>query len=168
MRYLLDTHIVLWFLKGEKLSEKIKELIQNGENYISVVSLWEVYGMKYLLDTHIVLWFLKGEKLSEKTKELIQNGENYISVVSLWEVAIKMNLNKFSFNGGFKAFRELVANNGFNVLAIKDEYMERLFDLPFIHRDPFDRLLIATAAVENMTVITADENIQKYDILCER
>ena len=120
--------------------------------------------MKNLLDTHAVLWFLNGEKLSAKIKDLIMNGENYTSVVSLWEVAIKMNIGKYSFNGGFSAFRELVKNNGFKVLPIKDEYMERLFELPFIHRDPFDRLIIATAIVEEMTLITADENIQKYDV----
>jgi len=120
--------------------------------------------MKHLLDTHIVLWFLNGEKLSEKTRELIQNGENYVSVVSLWEVAIKMNIGKFSFNGGFAAFLELVKNNGFNILPIKNEYMEKLFELPLIHRDPFDRMLVASAAAENITVITSDENIIKYGI----
>jgi len=120
--------------------------------------------MKYLLDTHTVLWFLNGEKLSAKTKELILNGENYISVVSLWEVAIKMNIGKYSFDGGFSSFRELVKNNGFTVLQIEDEYMERLFALPLIHRDPFDRLIIATALAEDLTIITADENIQTYDV----
>ena len=120
--------------------------------------------MKNILDTHAALWFLNGEKLTEKTKELITTGENYISVVSLWEVAIKMNIGKYSFNGGFSAFKELVKNNGFNILPIKDEYMEELFLLPLIHRDPFDRLIIATSIIEDMTLITADENIQKYDV----
>jgi PIN domain nuclease of toxin-antitoxin system len=120
--------------------------------------------MKYLLDTHVALWFLNGEKLSEKAKSTILNGENFISVVSLWEVAIKMNINKYSFNGGFTEFRKLLQRNGFEVLPIKDGYMAKLFDLPLIHRDPFDRLLTATAIVENMTLITADENIQKYDV----
>ena len=120
--------------------------------------------MNNILDTHVVLWFLNGERLTAKTKELIINGENYISVVSLWEVAIKMNIGKYEFNGDFPAFRKLVKNNGFNVLPIKDEYMERLFALPLIHRDPFDRLIIATSITEEMTLITADENIQKYDI----
>ena len=120
--------------------------------------------MKYLLDTHTILWFLNGEKLTEKTKELIINGENYISVVSLWEVAIKMNIGKYKFNGGFSAFRELVRNNGINVLPINDEYMKYLFELPLIHRDPFDRLIIATSLIEKLPVITADEDIQKYNI----
>ena len=120
--------------------------------------------MKNLLDTHTVLWFLNGEKLSAKTKELIINGENYISVVSLWEIAIKMNINKYSFDGGFPAFKKLIKNNGFIVLQIEDEYLERLFELPLIHRDPFDRLIITTALAEGLTIITADENIQKYDV----
>jgi PIN domain nuclease of toxin-antitoxin system len=69
--------------------------------------------MKYLLDTQVVVWFLNGEKLSAKMKDLILNSENYVSVVSLWEIAIKMSINKFTFNGGFQAFRELIRKNGF-------------------------------------------------------
>ena len=120
--------------------------------------------MKNILDTHAALWFLNGEKLTTKAKELILNGKNYVSVVSLWEVAIKMNIGKYSFDGGFSAFRELVDDNGFHVLPIKDEYMKQLFALPLIHRDPFDRLIIATALVDDLTIITIDENIQKYDV----
>jgi PIN domain nuclease of toxin-antitoxin system len=96
--------------------------------------------------------------------ELITNGENYVSVVSLWEVAIKMNIKKYDFHGGFSAFRKLVSKNGFIILPIKDEYMEKLFELPLLHRDPFDRLIVAAAAVEGMQIITADENIHKYDV----
>jgi len=120
--------------------------------------------MKNILDTHAIIWFLNGEKLTAKTKELIVNGENYVSVVSLWEVAIKMNIGKYSYDGGFSAFKELVKNNGFIVLPLEDEYMEKLFELPLIHRDPFDRLIIATALAEELTIITIDENIQKYDV----
>jgi len=120
--------------------------------------------MKYLLDTHTVLWFLNGECLPENTRVSIQSGENYVSVVSLWEVAIKMNLGKYKFEGGFQELCKAIKNNGFNVLPIKDEYMMKLFDLPFIHRDPFDRLIIATAIVEDMILITVDEDIQKYNI----
>jgi len=120
--------------------------------------------MRNLLDTHTILWFLNGEKLMPHVKERIINGENYVSVVSLWEVAIKMNIGKYSFDGGFSAFKDLVKNNGFIVLPIKNEYMERLFALPLIHRDPFDRLIIATALTEGLTIITADENMKKYDV----
>lgn len=120
--------------------------------------------MKNLLDTHVILWFLNGERLSEKTKDLILNGENYISIASIWEVAIKMNIGKYTFNGGFTAFRALVRKNGFIALPIRDEYMEQLFTLPLIHRDPFDRIIIATSVIEGIPIITADEDIQRYDI----
>jgi len=64
----------------------------------------------------------------------------------------------------FSTFINLVYSNGFSILPIKNEHMESLFELPLIHRDPFDRLLIVTAKVEKLTLITADENIQKYDV----
>ena len=120
--------------------------------------------MKNLLDTHTILWFLSGEKLSEKSKNLILTGINFISVVLLWEVAIKMNIGKFTFHGGFTAFLRLVKENGFITLPIKDEYMMHLFELPLLHREPYDRLIISTAIVEKLTLITKDEDIQKYDI----
>ena len=120
--------------------------------------------MKNLLDTHTILWFLNGEKLSADTKALIMDGENHVSIVSLWEVAIKMNIGKYRFDGGFSAFSELVYQNGFEVLHIRDEYLQQLFELPLIHREPFDRLIVATASCEDLTIITADENIQKYDV----
>ena len=124
--------------------------------------------MKYLLDTHILIWHFEGsEKLSNEIKDsVLFNSKNHIlvSIVSLWEIAIKMNIGKYTFDGGFPAFNKLVKDNEFEVLPIKDEYMDWLFELPLIHRDPFDRLIIATAKAESMTILTADENIQKYDV----
>jgi PIN domain nuclease of toxin-antitoxin system len=124
--------------------------------------------MRYLLDTHILIWHLEGNaQLPEQIKDEIFNVDNsfFVSVVSLWEVAIKMDIGKYRFDGGLSAFNKLVKNSGFDILSIKNEHMEKLFDFPLIHRDPFDRLLIATAKYEKMTLITADENIQKYDVL---
>jgi PIN domain nuclease of toxin-antitoxin system len=120
--------------------------------------------MKNLVDTHAVLWFLNGEQMSKKSLNLIINGEYYVSIVSLWEVAIKMSIGKYTFDGGFSEFLRLVEDNGFRILPIKNEYMLSVFSLPFHHKDPFDRLLIATAISEGLTIITADENIQKYDV----
>ncbi|MCL2002838.1 MAG: type II toxin-antitoxin system VapC family toxin [Oscillospiraceae bacterium] len=125
--------------------------------------------MKCLLDTQIVLWLFENDiKLSDKAKSNIFSPTNqcFVSVVSLWEVALKMNIGKYKFLGGFSALRQLINDNYFNVLPIRDEHIERLFTLPLHHRDPFDRLIIATALAENMTLITADEDIQKYDVQC--
>ena len=97
--------------------------------------------MKYLLDTHTLLWFLNGERLPDNARLSIQSGDGYVSVVSLWEVAIKMNLGKYKFEGGFRRLCNAVRDNGFSVLPIRDEYMLKLFDLPFIHRDLKDPLV---------------------------
>ena len=120
--------------------------------------------MRQLLDTHIVLWFLNGEKLSPELCERIISGANCVSVVSLWEVAIKMNIGKYEFIGGLSAFCELLKSNDFEILPIKNEHMQGVFALPFIHKDPFDRLIISTAKHEAIPLITADEIIHQYDV----
>ncbi|MCL2051243.1 MAG: type II toxin-antitoxin system VapC family toxin [Lachnospiraceae bacterium] len=123
--------------------------------------------MKYLLDTQIVLWLFENDvKLSNKAKSIIFDPVNqcFVSVVSLWEIALKMNIGKYKFPGGFPVLRQLVNDNYFEIMPINDEYLNGLFALPFYHRDPFDRLIIATAQIEDMTLVTADEEIQKYDV----
>jgi len=114
-----------------------------------------------------MIWIFEDDvKLSDKAKSNILDPANqcFISVVSLWEVALKMNIGKYKFLNGFSALRQLVDDNYFEVIPIKDRHMNGLFALSFHHRDPFDRLIIATALAENMTLITADEEIQKYDV----
>ena len=83
----------------------------------------------------------------------------------MWEVAIKSSLGKMSeFNGGVSSFIEKVQILPVDVISIYPYHIEVVEALPFIHRDPFDRLLVATAMAEDMTILTADENICKYDI----
>jgi PIN domain nuclease of toxin-antitoxin system len=123
--------------------------------------------MKYLLDTHTALWYLgDSPTLPTRTVEIIDNRENNISIcsVSIWETAIKANFGKLKTNLTFEEFLDKINNGDFEILHIREEYLRRLFALPYIHKDPFDRLLIATAMVENMTIITADANIHKYDV----
>jgi PIN domain nuclease of toxin-antitoxin system len=120
--------------------------------------------VKYLLDTHILLWFVEDNKrLKPSIKEIIENGENYISVASFWEVAIKMSMGKYDFKGGYKDFVFMTAESNISVIPIKEKHLEEIFNLPSIHRDPFDRLIIATSKAENIPLITSDENIQKYE-----
>jgi len=123
--------------------------------------------MKYLLDTHAALWLFEGNnKLSQTAQSIIFDGKNeiYVSVLSAWEVAIKVSLSRLDFDGGSETFLSAVEENSIELLGIKGEYIKIVENLPYIHRDPFDRLLVSTAFSEKMTIITADENIRKYDI----
>ena len=123
--------------------------------------------MKYLLDTHAALWLFEGnEKLSQAAKEIIfdEKNEIYISVLSAWEVAVKVSLNKLVFDGGSEAFLYASEINNIELVNVQGDYIVIVEKLPFIHSDPFDRLLISTAISENMTIITVDENIKKYAV----
>ena len=123
--------------------------------------------MKNLLDTHIVLW-LAGEtdKLSAKAKRAIfdPSAENHVSVASCWEVTVKFGLKKLEIDGGISSFYQIIKKCGFHLLPIEQCHLETLEDLPFHHRDPFDRLLVATALCGKMRVITADANIHRYAV----
>ena len=122
---------------------------------------------RYLLDTHIVMWFLNGDKsISKTTKETILNLSNikYISIASAWEIAIKLSIGKLNIVKSTEEFLYDAEENGFIIIPIPRASLTVLETLPMIHRDPFDRLLIATALTEQMTLITDDENIQKYEV----
>jgi PIN domain nuclease of toxin-antitoxin system len=124
--------------------------------------------MKLLLDTHVAIWWINGdEKLSSKVRALLLDDSHplHISIASAWEVAIKTSIGKLpDFDGGVKAFLAEMEDNPVVLLPVKTRHIEMVETLPFVHRDPFDRLLVATAKVENMTILTADENIRKYEV----
>jgi PIN domain nuclease of toxin-antitoxin system len=123
--------------------------------------------MNLLLDTHTLIWFFNGDSLlPENVKETIMELQNrkFVSMASVWEFAIKIKLNKLVFDGKTQGFLDLINNNGFELLPINKDHILELEKLPFIHRDPFDRLLVAAAVSENMHIITADANIQKYPV----
>ena len=124
--------------------------------------------MKYLLDTHVVLWFLNGEKthLSNTAKNIIEDQRNikFVSLASIWEVGIKIGIGKLEFPGNTSGFVKQIENNGFKFLPITTDDIITIEQLPHIHKDPFDRLLIATALAEQMTLITDDDNVARYDV----
>lgn len=123
--------------------------------------------MDILMDTHVVWWYFNDDKnLSKSSAEIIDSPKNkkHISIASLWEVSIKLSINKLFFNGGIDAFIDAVYANDFALLEITPEHIKAVSDLPFIHRDPFDRMLVAQAIGEGMHIMTADANILKYDI----
>ena len=124
--------------------------------------------MRYLLDTHVLIWLAENShKLPLKIKELVKHPMNvvFISSVSLWEIAIKIKLGKLDIDFTLDELLFAVENSDFEILQIDNNYLRSLSVLPFLHKDPFDRLLIATAATEGLTIITVDENIQKYDVM---
>ncbi len=124
--------------------------------------------MKYLLDTHTLLWFLQGDKkLSDKARQFIDNpsNEKFLSVVSLWEIAVKVSLGKLALGKSFeRLFPEQLHFNRIQILDITVDSLIKLTTLPFHHRDPFDRLIIAQAFVEELPIICADTAFDAYGI----
>ncbi len=124
--------------------------------------------MKYLLDTHTLIWFLMGDKkLSDKARGLIDNPDNtkFLSIASLWEIAIKVSLGKLALNKPFeKLFPEQLHFNRIEILDITVDNLIKLTTLPFHHRDPFDRLIIAQALVGELPIIGADVLFDAYGI----
>lgn len=124
--------------------------------------------MKYLLDTHVVLWMAQNSpllSLAAKQAILDKQSQKYVSIVSAWEVAIKLGTGKLRLEGGLDEFFRIINENGLIVLNIEPAYLQAIQFLPFWHKDPFDRILITTAIVENLTLVSADENIPKYDVM---
>lgn len=124
--------------------------------------------MAYLLDTHTILWSLgQNHKLSEKARVIIEdiNSVCYVSDVSFFEMAIKKKTGKLELLHPISRYHDEAHRIGIQPLAIKPEYLDLYEELPLWdnHRDPFDRLLIATAVVENLTVISIDEKFILYD-----
>jgi PIN domain nuclease of toxin-antitoxin system len=120
--------------------------------------------VRILLDTHILLWWMFDDtRLRESLRERIVSGDNqiYFSSISITEIAIKVSLDKLF------APREillLLEEAGFSELAVTARHSEALIPLPWHHRDPFDRLLIAQAQVENLALATADAQFTAYDV----
>ena len=123
--------------------------------------------MKLLLDTHTAIWWInERKKLSPKVDAMLLDGANtrYLSIASAWEIAIKTSIGKFGgFAGGVEAFLAKMEEIPLSILPIAPRHLKIVETLPLIHRDPFDRLLVATAKAEGMTILTADENIGRYE-----
>lgn len=122
--------------------------------------------MRYLLDTHSLIWFLEDHiQLSDKARGKIMNIENrcFVSIASIWEIFIKVNIGKLKLDFPVSALKREIHENGFEILPIEFEHLQQLLQLDFHHKDPFDRLLIAQAQCEKMTIITKDNNFSKYN-----
>jgi len=123
--------------------------------------------MRLLIDTHAILWFQSSDtNLSNQAKSLIINEENtcFISIISLWEIAIKISLNKLTIGMNLDEFHEYLLMNNFEILNLKFSHIQSLHSLPGHHKDPFDRLLIAQAVSEGLTIISADQHFAAYSV----
>ena len=116
-----------------------------------------------LLDTHAFLWFEENNPiLPQNVMDEIQTDEQvFVSIASFWEMTIKSSMGKLNLR---LPIDRLMEQCGFPILPIKARHLKKMTALPWIHRDPFDRLLICQAQAENLTLVTKDENIWKYDV----
>ena len=124
--------------------------------------------MTLLLDTHTVLWFVEdAPDLSPRAQAAIEDTDNTVlcSVASVWEMAIKLGLGKLAMSRPlYPEFAELLAEHGIQQLSISYRHASEVAALPLHHRDPFDRLLIAQAIVENLPIVSADQAFDPYPI----
>lgn len=126
---------------------------------------------KFLLDTHCLMWLQENSpKLSEALKSEIKSPTNlvYFSQISLFEIAIKRKIGKLPlFLASIDEIYQLAIHNGFQFIPIKNAHIKQYQEIPFFekHRDPFDRLLIATAKEENLNIISDDKNFELYSAL---
>ncbi len=124
--------------------------------------------MKLLLDSHTFVWWRdEPNKISPAAFAEISNPANgvFLSVVTVWELQIKITLNKFTVKGGLEnAVEDERQNNNIQILPVNLSHALYLENLPLHHKDPFDRLLISQAIVENMTLVTADPEFPKYQV----
>lgn len=120
--------------------------------------------MKLLLDTHVLLWAAAGEGLSSSASDMISDPSNepWFSAASMWEVAIKAALGRADFRADASVFRRALLDNGYQELAISGAHAAAVATLPDLHRDPFDRLLVAQAISEGITLLTADQAVLAY------
>jgi PIN domain nuclease of toxin-antitoxin system len=121
--------------------------------------------MKLLLDTHLLLWAAATPgRLPDAARELLDDPQNapIFSSASLWEIAIKRSLGRPDFRVDAPLLRRGLLDNGYNELSITSEHAVALDSLPPLHKDPFDRILIAQSIVEGVTLLTADPLVAQY------
>jgi len=123
--------------------------------------------MKILLDTHVLLWVAGDPKqLSAQARKLLEDPQNqlYFSVASLWEISIKNKLGRTDFKVDLPVLRRNLLDYGFEEITINSAHTLAVEALPNIHKDPFDRMLVAQTIVEGITLMTADSVVAEYPV----
>ena len=123
--------------------------------------------MNLTIDTQSIIWFAENDpKLSKTVNEAIESTKNncYVSIASFWEISIKINIGKLEIKGlTLEAFMDLVETFGFDILNISKEHILEYSKLPLHHRDPFDRLIITQAMVEECSIVSSDRAFGLYE-----
>jgi PIN domain nuclease of toxin-antitoxin system len=115
-----------------------------------------------LLDTHVLIWWDAGEKVSKEAASAIRHAEEvYVSAVSAWEIAVKVALGRLATK---RSIDEAMSDAGFEELPLRAWHSNELRSLPPLHRDPFDRMLIAQALSEGLTIVTRDSQFDNYHL----
>lgn len=122
--------------------------------------------MRQLLDTHTFIWFVTGSsRINNKVREQIESNDNLLSIASLWEIAIKSSIGKLDLELSIEQLvEEQIIANGIELLDITTEHIAVVANLPLHHRDPFDRLIIAQAMVEQIPVVGSDKAFDSYSV----
>jgi PIN domain nuclease of toxin-antitoxin system len=123
--------------------------------------------VKLLLDTQVFLWVINNQRLSQRARAAFLDTSNqlFLSAASYWEICIKQSIGKLGLAEDWQqSFEREMRANDIRWLPIEKAHCQAIIALPWIHRDPFDRLLIGQALHEGMTILTADEQIQQYDV----
>lgn len=120
--------------------------------------------MKQLLDTHAVLWFLQGAKEAAPVRQRIEAGHNIVSVAVFWEAAIKVSIGKLKLPYAVERLPELCHQNGFELLDISATEAVAVAKLPWHHRDPFDRLLVAQCLSQGFSLLSRDPQFDAYGV----
>ena len=122
---------------------------------------------KFLLDTHTLLWWHENDsQLSTKVKDIIINPKNTVgvSIISFWEIVIKQTVGKLTLEYSIEELVENCIKSNFRIIPMHFLHLNQLSILPLIHRDPFDRYLIATAMSENLQLLSKDNQFSEYNI----
>ena len=123
--------------------------------------------MQLLIDTHILIWFLEGNKLLSKSRrQIVADSQNnvFVSIASLWEIAIKISIGKLTLAKPLANVIKQIEIEDFEISPISPEHTLRVSIMPFHHRDPFDRVIIAQSQIENLPVLTDDNDFGSYGI----